>query len=131
VARRTNKPLKESDMKTSKTVHCVAALVAALVSGSVLAGPPADPSKTVSYADLNLKSKAGVDALYKRIAKAAYEVCQMPTGTRQIRIEAEFKACKLDAIDRAVQQVSLPALTALHQSKSSSKAPSGHFADRR
>ena len=118
-------------MKSSVTIRCVAALVAALVSGSVLAGPPADPSKTVSYADLNLKSQAGVDALYKRIRKAAYEVCQMPTGTRQIRIESEFKACKLDAIDRAVQQINLPTLTALHESKAGNKAPSGHFADRR
>ena len=56
--------LKESDMNSSVTFRCAAVAIAALVSGSVLA---ADPSKTVSYADLNLKSSAGVAALYKRI----------------------------------------------------------------
>ena len=117
-------------MKTSVNVRCAAAVLVALVSGCAMAGPPADPAKTVSYADLNLKSTAGVDALYKRIKKAAYEVCQMPTGTRQIRIEQEFKACKADAVDRAVQQTNLPMLTALHQSKTGRQVDSGHYADR-
>ena len=40
-------------MNSSMTFRCAAAVIAALVSGSVLAAPPADPSKTVSYADLN------------------------------------------------------------------------------
>ena len=118
-------------MYSSKTIRCVAVAMAALVSGTVTAGPPADPSKTVSYADLNLKSTAGVEALYKRIRKAAYEVCQMPTGTHQIRIESELKACKADAIDRAVLQTNLPKLTALHQSKTGRTVDSGQYADRR
>lgn len=117
-------------MNSSVTFRCAAAVIAALVSGSVLAAPPADPAKTVNYSDLNLKSSAGVDALYKRLKKAAYEVCQMPTGTRQIRIEQEFKACKADAVDRAIQQVNLPMLTALHQSKTGRNVDPGQYAGR-
>jgi UrcA family protein len=115
-------------MNSSVTFRCAAAVVAALVSGSLLA---ADPSKTVNYSDLNLNSSAGVEALYKRIKKAAYEVCQMPTGTHQIRIESELKACKVDSVDRAIQQVNLPSLTALHQSKTGRNVDPGKYADRR
>ena len=118
-------------MNSSVTFRCAAVVIAAVVSGSVLAAPPADPSKTVSYADLNVKNSAGVETLYKRIKKAAYEVCQIPTGTHQIKIESEFKACKADAIDRAVQQTNLPTLTALHQSKTGRNVDPGQYADRR
>lgn len=115
-------------MNSLVTFRCAAIAIAALLSGSVLA---ADPSKTVSYADLNLNNSAGAEALYKRIKKAAYEVCQIPTGTHQIRIESEFKACKVDAVERAVQQVNLPTLTALHQSKTGRKVDPGQYAERR
>ena len=115
-------------MNSSVTFRCAAAVVAALVSGSVLA---ADPAKTVNYSDLNLNSSAGVEALYKRIKKAAYEVCQIPSGTHQIRIESEFKACKVDSVDRAIQQVNLPSLTALHQSRTGRNVDPGKYAERR
>jgi|SRR5688572_32127886 len=118
-------------MNSFVKIRVTVAVVSALVGGSAFAEAPADPSKTVSYADLNLKSSAGVDVLYKRIKKAAYEVCQIPTGTHQIRIESELKACKADAIDRAVQQTNLPMLTALHQSKTGRTVESGQYADRR
>ena len=55
----------------------------------------------------------------------------MPSGVRQIRIESEFKACKADAVDRAVMQVNLPTLTALHQSKTGRSVDTGQYADRR
>ena len=115
-------------MNSSVTFRCAATVIAALVTGSVLA---ADPSKTVSYADLNVNNSAGVEALYKRIKKAAYEVCQIPTGTHQIKIESEFKACKADSVDRAIKQANLPTLTALHQSKTGRNVDSGQYADRR
>ena len=118
-------------MNTSVIFRSAAVVMAALVSGSVLAAPPADPSKTVTYADLNLKSQAGVETLYKRIRQAAYEVCQIPTGTHQIMIESEFKACKADAIDRAIAQTNVPKLTALHLSKTGRNVDSSQYADRR
>jgi UrcA family protein len=118
-------------MKSFVNIRVTATVLATLVCGSAFADAPVEPSKTVSYADLNLKSSAGVEALYTRLKKAAYEVCQIPTGTHQIRIESELKACKADAIDRAVQQTNLPSLTALHQSKTGRMVDSGQYADRR
>jgi len=118
-------------MNSFVKIRVTVAVVSALLCGSAFAEVPADPSKTVSYADLNLKNSAGVEALYKRIKKAAYEVCQIPTGTHQIRIESEFKACKADSIDRAVQQVNLPSLVALHQSRTGRNVGLDQYADRR
>ena len=42
---------------------------------------PATPSITVSYADLNLASPAGVKALDSRLANAVRAVCQAYDGT--------------------------------------------------
>ena len=69
--------------------------------------------------------------LTQRIKKAALEVCQIPVGTHQIRIEQELKACREDAVDRAIAQANLPTLTALHQSKTGRKVDSPQYADRR
>jgi|SRR6478752_4598198 len=118
-------------MNSFANIRVTVAVLATLVCGSAFAEAPVDPSMKVSYADLNLKSSAGVEALYTRIKKAAYEVCQIPTGTHQIRIESELKACKADAIDRAVQQTNLPSLAALHLSKTGRDVDSGQYADRR
>ena len=118
-------------MNTFAKYRVTAAVLATLVCGAALADAFPDPSQTVSYGDLNLKSQAGVATLYQRIKKAAYEVCQIPVGTHQIRIEQEFKACKADAVDRAVGQVNLPLLTTLHESKTGRKVDGQQFADRR
>lgn len=118
-------------MNTFAKYRVMTAVLATLVCGAALADDFPDPAKTVSYADLNLKSQAGVATLYQRIKKAAFEVCQIPVGTHQIRIEQELKACKEDAVDRAIAQANVPMLTALHQSKTGRKVDSQQYADRR
>ena len=118
-------------MKSFVNIRVTVAVLATLVCGAAVASPPAEPSKAVSYADVNLKSSAGIEALYTRIKKAASEVCQIPSGTHQIRIESELKACKAGAVDRAVVDANLPSLVALHQSKTGRKVDSGQYADRR
>jgi len=118
-------------MKTFAKYRVATAVLATLICGAALADAFPDPSMTVSYADLNIKSQAGVATLYKRIKKAAYEVCQIPVGTHQIRIEKELKECKEDAVDRAVAQVNLPMLTTLHQSKTGRQVDGQKYADRR
>ena len=118
-------------MNTFAKYRVTAALLATLACGTALADAFPDPAKTVNYADLNLKSQAGVAVLYQRIKKAALEVCQIPVGTHQIRIEQELKACREDAVDRAIAQANLPTLTALHQSKTGRKVDGQQYADRR
>lgn len=118
-------------MKVNATFQCTAAVLTALLCGSVLASPPADPTKTVNYEDLNLRTTAGVNALYQRIEKAANEVCQLPKGTQQLKLESELKACKADATDRAVMQANLQALTSLHLARTGRQVDPGRYADRR
>jgi UrcA family protein len=73
--------------------------------------------QVVSYSDLNLGSRAGVALLYKRIQKAANEVCDNPPPRRQLRFVTERKDCSARALNRAVAQIGVPALDALHLAK--------------
>jgi UrcA family protein len=111
-------------------IRCIAVLLAA-ASGFPALADDAMPSKAVRYADLNLKSSEGVAALYQRIERAAVEVCDMPQGTRQLRIESEIKACRADATDRAIVQANLPKLNALHLARTGRNVGTVQYADRR
>jgi UrcA family protein len=117
-------------MITTLTIRCAAILLAA---GSCLPALAEDalPSKSLSYADLNLGSPAGIAALYQRIKRAAVEVCDMPQGTRQLKIESQLKACRADAIDRAIVSANLPRLNSLHLAKTGRSVGPGQVADRR
>jgi UrcA family protein len=116
-------------MITNLTIRCAAILLAA---GSCLPTFAEDelPTKPVHYADLNLKSPEGIAALYRRIERAAVEVCDMPQGTRQLRIESEIKACRNDATDRAIVSAGLPRLNALHLAKTGRNVGTGQYAGR-
>jgi UrcA family protein len=118
-------------MNSSVTFRCAAAVLTTLLCGPALADAPADPAMTVSYADLNLKSGAGVATLYQRIERASGQVCQMPRGTKQLVIESDLKACKADATDRAILLANLPALSALHLAKTGRRIEAGQYAHRR
>lgn len=119
-------------MTASNLIRCAAILVAGLTCGSVLAADDtSEPHKAVSYADLNLKSSAGIATLYQRIRLAAGEVCQLAQGTVALKLAAEIKACRTDALDRAVAQLNLPALSALHLARTGRNVAGEQYADRR
>jgi UrcA family protein len=69
-------------------------------------------SETVKFADLNLSSQAGVEALYGRIHAAARRVCEQPAG----ELTAASK-CMLKAESDAIGKVNVPLLTAFYQKK--------------
>ena len=73
------------------------------------------PSETVKFADLNLGSQAGVEALYQRIHAAAWRVCRQPAGE-----EAAARSCEKRAESDAIGKVNAPLLTAFYQQKSGS-----------
>lgn len=118
-------------MNSFVTFRCTALALGVLTSGAALADPPADPAMAVRFADLNLSSPEAVATLYQRIERAADQVCQLPKGTLQLKLESDLKACRADATDRAVLQANLPALNALHLARTGRKADTGHYADRR
>jgi UrcA family protein len=118
-------------MNSFVTFRCTALVLGALVCGPALADAPAEPAKAVKFADLNLNSPQAVATLYQRIERAADQVCQMPRGTLQLKLESELKACRQDATDRAILQANVPALSALHLARTGRKPDKGQYADRR
>jgi UrcA family protein len=69
-------------------------------------------SETVKFADLNVGTPAGVEALYGRIHSAAWHVCQQPGGELQTA-----KTCMRRAESDAIGKVNSPLLTAFYQKK--------------
>jgi UrcA family protein len=117
-------------MTANPFIRCTALLLVAASCFPALA-EDALPSTTVRFGDLNLKSQEGVAALYRRIERAAVEVCDMPQGTLQLRIESELKSCRADATDRAIVQANLPKLSALHLAKTGRNVGNAQYAGRR
>ena len=75
-------------------------------------------SETVKFADLNLGTPSGVQALYKRIHEAAERVCEQPPGQSQA-----VKACAAKAESDAISKVNVPLLTAFYQGKTGQRMP--------
>ena len=97
----------------------VVAAFGVLTSGSLAAnaqravGPAQPPSVTVSYDDLNLKTSAGVDALYARLRSASRSVCNVGQG-RALADTMESRSCYRQVLETAVGNANLPTLTARH-----------------
>jgi len=70
-------------------------------------------SETVKFADLNLGTQAGVEALYGRIHAAARRVCEQPAGEGEA-----VRPCMAKAESAAISKVNAPLLTAFYQKKS-------------
>jgi UrcA family protein len=75
---------------------------------------PDAPSVTVRYADLDLSSPAGANALYQRIEAAAKQVCR--AGTDPIE-QISQRGCYRRAVGDAVRKVNSPLLIAVHSGK--------------
>jgi len=69
-------------------------------------------SETVKFADLDLSTQTGVEALYGRIHAAARRVCDQPPGE-----QAGVSGCMTKAESNAIGQVNIPLLTAFYQKK--------------
>jgi UrcA family protein len=109
-------------MKTSIRIQLVARCAAlalvggAMLSSRVLAAEPSDPpSITVKFADLNLQTQAGVEALYKRIHGAATQVCD--SGDRNLFILTYERKCAAAAETQAIEEVHNAALSAFYEKK--------------
>jgi UrcA family protein len=90
------------------------ALACVLVASNAHAGDAR--SETVKFADLNLGSPAGVEALYRRIHAAAWRVCDQPAGE-----QAGIRACMRKAESEAIGKVNVPLLTAFYEKKTGSR----------
>lgn len=73
------------------------------------------PTKKVSFKDLDISKPAGARVLYQRIAAAAHEVCEI-NQFKTLATVRGIERCTDRAIDKAVQDVGSPALSALRPS---------------
>lgn len=71
------------------------------------------PAYTVKYDDLNLSTRKGAEALYRRITAAAYQVC-WPQNHGELSGDVALHTCVRKAAARAVAEINNPLLTAIH-----------------
>ena len=82
-------------------------------------------SRTIRFADLNLQTREGATAVYRRIEHAADAMCSVSWGIRTLggtsTMAAQVSECKSEAIEHAVAKVKAPMLTAVLEEKSARK----------
>ena len=71
----------------------------------------------VRYADLDLNSAEGVEALYARLSAAASRACGNLPGALDIQARKKYKACFERKLDKVVGKVGNPAVQALHDER--------------
>jgi UrcA family protein len=88
------------------------ALALCALQANCLAAAPTDEVRTrsVSYADLNLKRPTDAALLYRRIEGAAELVCE-PYASRDLARNMRFRQCRSSAIHKAIADVRAPLLT--------------------
>jgi UrcA family protein len=99
------------------TLGRVTVLAACFLAGSLGVAQAATPAAgvpqvAVSYGDLDVSTADGARELYKRLARAAKEVCPYRDARALSEVEANQR-CRDAAIARAVREVNSPQLVAL------------------
>jgi UrcA family protein len=101
----------KTDNRTIRAYAIAMSLACALVASNAYADDQVR-SETVKFADLNLGTPAGVEALYGRVHAAARRVCEQPAGEL-----GATRACMTKAESEAIGKVNVPLLTAFYQKK--------------
>lgn len=109
---------RHSSSRSTARAHARTAAVAgsllaiALASSATVLAADAAPSVRVSYAGLDLKSEQGARILYRRISAAAEQVCPSADPRALVEFSAS-RACRAQAVARAIQEVGNPKLAAM------------------
>jgi UrcA family protein len=93
--------------------------VAAAVPAEARQAPAVEPAAVqyrISYHPYELATRAGAEALYRRIGRAARDACRLD-GIAAIVARAGADQCRAEIIDRAVAQVGSAALAAIHDGR--------------
>jgi UrcA family protein len=108
-----------SNVKSNNRIirGCAAAVLLACASVAFSA-PAGDDvrSETVKFADLDVGTTAGAEALYGRIHAAARRVCEQPAGEL-----GSVRPCMANAESQAIGKVNSPLLTAFYQKKTGNR----------
>jgi UrcA family protein len=74
----------------------------------------------VDYGDLDLDGAAGNKVLYARLSQAAERACGPEPQRHNLRARSNYRQCREDALEKAVDRVASPELQALHARQSDS-----------
>jgi UrcA family protein len=91
-----------------KTLATLAIATVALATGPAFAGQPEDTIRSVSYADLDLSTAAGVKTLHRRVTAALEAVCGSYEGTSSSAMQSEsddIAQCRVASRAQADQRV--------------------------
>jgi len=108
--------IMNSNVKTENRIPVAFSIAMLLACVCVVSSAFADDqvrSETVKFADLNVNTPAGAEALYTRIHGAAKRVCSQ---IDQVLVAAD-STCARKAEAQAIEKLSLPQLTAYYQMK--------------
>lgn len=75
-----------------------------------------DVSVKVSYADLDIESKAGAKVLYSRLKRASEEVCGIKPHVINGSLATTLRArtCYRETLEGSIEQIDSDTLTAIH-----------------
>jgi UrcA family protein len=85
---------------------------AADISETVITAADGVRRQAVNYGDLNLATQRGVETLYRRIARAADNVCGTDYGRQPLEQTLNARRCRDNAVKAAIVEVDRPELSA-------------------
>lgn len=92
------------------------ALALTLGAGPALAQPGDAQSRQVSLTRIDLSTAHGAEAAYRLISDAARDACRSENRFGA-GYERGLRTCIADTVERAVDQLDAPRLTALHEAR--------------
>jgi UrcA family protein len=112
-------PVKDQSMRPTRVralllVGCVLGIGSSMAHAATATEDV--PSVMVQYSALDLNSDEGARNLYRRITTAARAVCP-EADQRDLGGFAQSKACRSEAIARAVRDIHSPRLAALNSAR--------------
>lgn len=84
----------------------------AVIAGPQRASAPETVTTTVSFADLDLSTPAGIDAAHKRLVAAAQRLCHQFSDSRRISDRETSAACYRETLADATQRFNAQLATA-------------------
>ena len=94
-----------------------AAILATLLLGFNFSPANAEPSSRIDTRGFDMSKPQDVAALYARIERKATDVCTLAASSWDLGRVTFIKRCAAAAVDDAVMNANVKALTALHQSR--------------
>lgn len=114
--------------RTIAPVALALAAIAAAVPADARQAPAVEPAPIelrVKYHRHELATRAGAEALYRRIGRVARDACRIE-GIAAIVARPEARRCEVETVDRAVGQVGNSTLAAVHDGRASVSLAARH-----